>query len=187
MHSRIQHYRRRLPLLMTLAICVLASGLVPADKIGTAHAAQEGGYSAFFAIKGLVRSPAVYTLDQLRAMRPTSIAVHFEADESIDEATYTGVLLWDLIRAAGPQSADGGAAVNRLYVVATGSDGYQSVVALGEIMPSLRGDPVIVAYARDGTPLGQDRGMAQLIIPGDKGWGRNIYWLTSLDVRDAAE
>jgi len=51
--------------------------------------------------------------------------------------------------------------------VISGSDKSQVVLALGEIIPDFGGQQVVVAYERDGQPLGADQGVARLVVPGD--------------------
>ncbi|MNS96455.1 Oxidoreductase molybdopterin binding domain protein [compost metagenome] len=100
--------------------------------------------------------------------------------------TYTGVSLWDLINAAGIQTA---AAVKNdllgFYLVATGSDGYRAVISLAEISPDFGNQPDIVAYAMNGAPLTAN-GFARLVIPNDTKAGRYVSNLVALDVVSAA-
>jgi DMSO/TMAO reductase YedYZ molybdopterin-dependent catalytic subunit len=73
----------------------------------------------------------------------------------------------------------------RKFIVATGADGYAVVLAWGEIDPEFAAEPVLVAFERDGQPLGEGQGMARLVVPGDKRAGRHVNRLTHIELRDA--
>jgi hypothetical protein len=62
----------------------------------------------------------------------------------------------------------------RWYAVVTGTDGYQAVIAWGEIDPGFEGKPVLLAYEQDGQLLGPSDGMARLVVPGDQRGGRYV-------------
>jgi len=72
----------------------------------------------------------------------------------------------------------------RKYLVATGSDGYQVVVALSEIDPQFGNQPDVIAVAFNGGSLGQD-GLIRLVVPGDIFGGRYVSNLVSLEVLDS--
>jgi len=72
----------------------------------------------------------------------------------------------------------------RKYLVATGSDGYQVVVALSEIDPQLGNQPDLIAFAFNGGSLGQD-GLTRLVAPGDIFGGRYVSNLATLEVLDS--
>jgi DMSO/TMAO reductase YedYZ molybdopterin-dependent catalytic subunit len=94
----------------------------------------------------------------------------------------TGVYLRDILDAAEVNyNPDVKNDTLSMYIVATGSDGYQAIIAYGEIDPSFAGQPVLVAYEQDGQPLTALR----LVVPGDKHGGRYVSNLVSLEVRPA--
>lgn len=66
----------------------------------------------------------------------------------------------------------------------TGSDGYQAILAWGEIDPGWEGKDVLVAYMEDGQPLNSD-GMACLVVPGDLSGGRYVSNVTSITLSRA--
>ena len=70
------------------------------------------------------------------------------------------------------------------YVQVTGSDGYQAILAWGEIDPSWEGKDVLVASMEDGQPLGSD-GMARLVVPGDLSGGRYVSNITAITLNRA--
>ena len=93
---------------------------------------------------------------------------------------------WNCWRRSGPPvGADlhGKALAN--YVVATGSDGYQSVLALGEVDPSFHPGEVIVADTMNGKALDEHSGPLKLVVTEDKRPARSVRNLVKLEVREA--
>ena len=66
----------------------------------------------------------------------------------------------------------------------TGADGYQVVFGWGDLDPDFGAAPILLAYTRDGQPMGDRQGMARLVVPGDKRGGRHVNRLTRIEVRD---
>jgi hypothetical protein len=60
------------------------------------------------------------------------------------------------------------------YVVATGSNGYKAVLALGEIDPSFHPGEVIVADSMEGKPLDAHSGPLKLVVTEDKRPARSV-------------
>lgn len=91
---------------------------------------------------------------------------------------YTGVLLWTLLNSSdlGINSTYSSRknAINTMYAMVTGSDGYRAMVALGEINPSFGNKQVLVAYQKNGADLPASEGAVRLIVPGDGKGGRKI-------------
>jgi len=136
-----------------------------------------GGVSTSFQLRGAVATPATFNLAALQALPVVT--------RTIGANTYTGVSLWDLINAAGIQTNS--AIKNDLlgfYLVATGTDGYRTVISLGEISPDFGNQPDIVAYAMNGTPL-TTNGFARLVVPNDTKAGRYVSNLIALEVLSA--
>ncbi|WP_420994746.1 molybdopterin-dependent oxidoreductase [Cupriavidus sp. 30B13] len=152
------------------------SGLLRLDvrASGSTAAASGGGPSARIAVSGAVRQPRSFDLAALKALPAVT--------RTVGANTYTGVSLWDLLNATGGLAT--GTAKNdvlAMYVVATGSDGYKALVALGEIAPGFGNQPDLIAYEMNGAPLGPN-GFARLVIPGDGKPGRHVSRLVSLEV-----
>lgn len=188
--------RMRVRLALLLGLLVVAgprfdlgalAAALPAPP--TRAAAQVGGYSPSFELVGEVERPRRFTLDDLQRLRATEYTNVWTDDPdggASTTATFRGVLLWDLIREAGVKNLTGHPEdAARKYVVLVGADGFQAIVSLGEIHPALSGQQVLIAYARDGALLDQRRGMAQVVVPGDKTSMRAVYWLARVEVRDA--
>lgn len=156
------------------------SGLVKLEvrSATSTIAGAGGGASTQFRLAGAIARPATFDLAALQALPAVSRAVGAN--------TYTGVSLWDLVKAAGISTDT--AVKNDLlgfYIVATGSDGYRTVVSLAEISPDFGNQPDIVAYAMNGAPLGNN-GFARLVIPNDGKAGRYVSNLIGLEVVSAA-
>jgi hypothetical protein len=110
------------------------------------------------------------------------------ADGTASVGSFTGVSLWSLLggTASGSTSdvvvGSGKNAILRDYVLATGANGQQSLVSLGEIDPAFGGTGIatpvpIVAYSNNGIALATP----ELVIAGGNG-GRSVMNLTSLSV-----
>jgi len=166
-------------MVFVLAARVVAPGIVRA-------AARAGGYAPSFELTGVIERPRTYTLEALRQYAPSTLDVVFGNGNAIERGSFVGVPLWALIREAGLKVQPGRKNdVLRKYIVVTGSDGYEAVVALAEILPDLGGQPVLVAYERDGKPLGPDQGMARLVVPRDKRGGRYVSNIVRIELREA--
>ena len=114
-----------------------------------------------------------WTVPKLAALPQTTVTVineHTKANE-----TYTGVPLMDLLTPLGVPATPHGKDM-RLYLVAVGSDGYETVYAVAEVNPSLHDATVIVADTENGKPLTAD-GPLKLIDTREKRparWVRNL-------------
>jgi DMSO/TMAO reductase YedYZ molybdopterin-dependent catalytic subunit len=71
------------------------------------------------------------------------------------------------------------------YVVATGSDGYQATLALGEIDPTFHPGEVLVADTMDGKPLDAHSGPLKLVVTEDKRPARSVRNLTAIELKSA--
>ncbi len=102
------------------------------------------------------------------------------------QVTYGGVPLMDLLAKLGVAHGKDlmGKALGQ-YVVATGSDGYVSVVALGEVDPEFHPGTVLVADAMDGKPLDGKAGPFRLVVTEDKRPARSVRNLVKIEVRTA--
>lgn len=99
--------------------------------------------------------------------------------------TYSGVPLMDLLAHLGvPHGADLKSKALADYIVATGSDGYKSVVALGEIDPAFHPGMVLVADTMDGKPLDK-AGPFRLVVTEDKRPARSVRNLVRIELKTA--
>ena len=137
--------------------------------------ASGGGPSTRLDVSGAVLRPATFDLAALQALPAT--------ERRIGKNVFRGVSLWDLLDTTAGLALDPKVKGDVLarYVVATGSDGYQAVFALGELDPAFGGQPNLVAYAMDGAALGS-KGFARLVVPNDVKAGRWVTNLVSVEV-----
>ena len=134
----------------------------------------------------LLRAPShtPWTLHvaDLKSMPHIAVTVHnphTNADEN-----YSGVRLADLLAKMGaPLGSELHGKALACYVVATGSDGYQAVLALGEVDPSFHPGEVLVADAMDGKPLDAHSGPFKLVVTEDKRPARAVRNLVSIDLK----
>jgi DMSO/TMAO reductase YedYZ molybdopterin-dependent catalytic subunit len=130
-------------------------------------------------VEGAVKTPLALTAEDLAQM-PRATA-QFERDG--ENATYEGVLLYDILRKAGvPFGKDMTGKPMASYILATARDGYQVVFAIPEIDPAFAGARVLIADKRDGGPLQPVQRPLQMIAPQDKLHARSVYSLTKIEV-----
>ena len=101
---------------------------------------------------------------------------------------YEGVLLADLLRAAGvtlgkelrgPRLA--------AYVLAEAADGYRVVYSIGEIDPDTGNAQILVANKKNGDPLPLSEGPYRFVVPQDKRAARWIRQVTRISVHQLPE
>ena len=126
----------------------------------------------------------VFTPQTLKEYPHTTVTI-FDHHTNANEA-YSGVPLVDLLAHLGVPH--GKALMGKAladYIVATGSDGYKSVVALGEIDPDFHPGVVLIADTLDGKPLGAKTGPFRLVVSEDKRPARSVRNLVSIEVEPA--
>ncbi len=135
-------------------------------------------------ISGTHHEPIDVSAADLKAMPRVTVTFH-NSHTNADE-TYTGVRLADVLAKIDAQlgSALRGEALAN-YVVATGSDGYKAVLALGEVDPSFHPGEVIVAETMDGKPLDEHSGPFKLVVTEDKRPARGVRNLVSVELKSA--
>lgn len=170
-----------------ILVALLAGGLIAVSPEMPAFAqpaaSTAGYYASWFWLGGDVQAPRSYTKASLGQLPSTKLDVYFNTGAGPVNASYTGVLLWDLLNISrvvvDPSIKND---ILRKEVVVTGSDGYQAVFGLGEIAPQFGGEQIIVAYAQDGVPFNASSGFAKLIVPGDKTGGRAVSMIVRVRV-----
>ena len=129
-------------------------------------------------LQGKVRQPQRLTFEDLKKMPAEHADVSYQTDRGPVIASFTGVLLWSLIGAAGGIDDNARNPELRHAIRITAKDGYVVVTSSGEIAPDFGARGVIVAYERDGKPLDEFR----IVMPGDKHGGRNVRDVVSINV-----
>jgi molybdate transport system substrate-binding protein len=138
-------------------------------------------------VDGQVSNALMLTADDLRsAFSSQSLDVTYRSGEETVSTSFTGVPLWQVISAAQPNlNADVPNDRISMFIVVTGSDGYQAVIAWGEIDPEFAGQPILVAYEENGAPIVDDRGPLRLVVPTDVRGGRYVSGVVNISLRDA--
>jgi hypothetical protein len=126
----------------------------------------------------------ILTAAEFKAVPHISVTIH-NSHTNADE-TYSGVRLADLLAKMGaPLGNDLRGKALADYVVATGSDGYKAVLALGEVDPAFHPGEVLVADAMDGKPLDAHAGPFKLVVSEDKRPARSVRNLVSIELKEA--
>jgi DMSO/TMAO reductase YedYZ molybdopterin-dependent catalytic subunit len=168
-----------------------ALGLLSASLLGhsslAADLAAPGGKvdrAERISIDGAVEHPRPLTLADLKDEPATTEAVSLKTGKGVLTGSYTGVLLWTLLQQAVIKLPPGTKNdAMRHTIVVTASDGYTTVLSVAEIDPEFGDEQAIIAYAKDGQPLTDERGFARLILPADKSAGRAISGVASITVQ----
>lgn len=71
-------------------------------------------------------------------------------------------------------------------VTVIGRDGYRTVLGLGEMMPDGANKGVYLALDEDGKPLTGDAAPLNLLVLGDKAFGRWVHGIARLHLTDTA-
>jgi hypothetical protein len=164
---------RRLSVIV-LCVAFSASRLAPQGAVSSAAASHSGpDVSPTFSKSELTlltystHKPVVLSAAEFKAVPHISVTIH-NTNTNADEE-YSGGRLSDLlIKIGAPLGSElrGKALAN--YIVATGSDGYGTVLALGEVDPSFHQGEVLVADTMNGKPLDAHSGPYKLVVTEDK-------------------
>ena len=140
-----------------------------------------------FTVDGQVFNPLTLTGADLQSNYTSqTVDVTYASGTDTVSTTFTGVSLWDVIGSAQPNyNADIKNDKVSMYLVITGSDGYQAVIALGDIDPDFGAQPILLAYEEKGQPITDKQGAVRLIVPGDKHGGRYVSGVVNISLRDA--
>jgi len=78
------------------------------------------------------------------------------------------------------ESMKGKRLANCLLVEA--ADGYRAVIALPEMDPAFTDKQIVLAFLRDGKPLGEKEGPYRVVIPDEKRMARWVRQVTALKI-----
>jgi hypothetical protein len=168
---------------------LVAALLLLAGLTGVPALAENSSSPAppFFLVAGQVKTPKWVDASTLKQLPHVNQNVTYFAAGKVENDTFTGALLWDLLQSAGivtdPNVKND---ILRKIIVVTGTDGYVSIFTAGEIDPGFGGNQILVAYADNGQPLGAE-GPAQIVAPGDKAGGRFVHNIASIIVLDGTK
>ncbi|MDR5782639.1 molybdopterin-dependent oxidoreductase [Caballeronia sp. LZ065] len=141
-------------------------------------------------VSGDVTTQTPFTLAQIQAQPATTQTVSFGSGTGQQTHVYTGASLWSMLNQIGITT---NAAVKNdvlaKYVIATGSDNYRALFAMGELSPDFgnRGNQVAYAETINGTSaaLSSTDGPLRVTAPGDVKGGRYVSNLVTLKVGTA--
>lgn len=165
--------RALLTVLTTLALATAAPGTFAE---GHRHATMQVGH--VLVIGKVVQKLNLATAD-LALLPQHTVTVTYKAGSGEQTHTFTGPTLLDVLNLAKPDfNPDIKNDKVRHYVTATASDGYQGLIAWGEIDLELEAKQILVAIIEDGVSL-EDVGPT-LVVPGDIRGSRYVSGITSL-------
>src|SRR3984885_901110 len=107
------------------------------------------------------------------------------SEHSSGPVNFEGVTLKSVLEKAGVafgESMKGKRLTNCLLVEA--ADGYRAVIALAELDPAFTDKQTLLAFLRDGKPLGEKEGPYRIVIPGEKRMARWVRQVTTLKIVD---
>ena len=141
---------------------------------------------AVIRIVGRVAAPVTLTLAELRRMDGIDIAdmpaICGSGEPRGRTGRLSGVLLTDIIGRAevlAPEHND----TKKMVIIAVADDGYKTVFSWQEIFNSPNGDGVIVALVKDGQPLYEGYGGADLFSTRDHLSGpRHVHRLATIEI-----
>jgi hypothetical protein len=100
-----------------------AAAIVTALLLVTPATAQDAAVS----LEGKVKQAKQFTVEALKKMPAEHAEVSFQSERGTTKASYTGVLLWSLIEAAGGIDDDPKGAALRHAIRITAKDGFSSL------------------------------------------------------------
>ncbi len=138
-------------------------------------------------VDGQVLNSITLTVDDLSSsFSAQTIDVTYLTGTETVSTSFTGVPLWQIISAAQPNlNADVRNDRISTFIVVTAADGYQAVIAWGEIDPEFGNQPILVAYEENGAPIANAQGPIRLVVPGDIRGGRYVSGVVNISLRDA--
>jgi hypothetical protein len=159
--------------------CAIALFLVVAALI-VSGIAEAGGKPferpvSSVVITGELEDRLFLTFEQFEALPLTlhTLTVTFQAGQAVEQHTFTGFLLIDVMNFLKPQfDPDVRNDRLRFYVSATGTDDYQAIVAWGEFDPGFENKQIMLAVTQDGNTLAAEG--VRLVVPNDIRGGRYV-------------
>lgn len=150
------------------------------------HGFVAGATPAGVAVGGDVKRPATLGADALRGFGAPAQAT-FKSSRDVDgrqqHSIVRGVALRAVLEQAGLAERDR-FDWRKTVVIAIARDNYRAVFSWPELFNTDGGGQVLLAYERDGVPLGTGEGPIALHAPGDIRTGpRHVKWLERIEVR----
>jgi DMSO/TMAO reductase YedYZ molybdopterin-dependent catalytic subunit len=172
-----------------LSIILMLTGLWCLYHLGTDPVlAQEKEVVASNTIEvvGMIKQPFTLKTEDLKQMESIELKDTVMVGSHagfMGMNDYRGVPLKSILDRAGL-----GEKVKGLVIVVSATDGFYVTLSWGEIYNTLCGDKIILAYEKDGKPLGASEGFVRLIIPYDSHVAdRAVKWVNRIEVKDAGK
>lgn len=166
-----------------IARCAFIAGALVAWTTAGGQARSASPASTTVEIVGPTGQHKTFGASDLAAMRSidTSVSSHNV------HGRYRGVPLGDLLRLVGLTKGDSlrGAALAQ-DVIVEASDKYRVVFAPAELDSGFTNKLVLLAYAKDGAPLGASEGPFRIIVPDEKRPARWVRGAVRILVRPCA-
>jgi hypothetical protein len=159
---------------MTRIFAALLAAVLLAPSVGEAGKPVQRPAGSLI-ITGDLAGRALLTFEEFSALPLTlqTVTASFMAGSAQETHSFTGFLLYDVMNYFRPHFDP--AVKNdklRFSVSATGTDGYQAIVAWGEFDPGFEAKPIMLAIAQDGQSLSQQG--IRLVVPDDIHGGRYV-------------
>jgi len=136
-------------------------------------------------LTGLLNTPAQLSLADVQKLPTETLEATFQSGQTTEKHTYKGVRLVVLMNQYGPKLNDQRKNDKlRKYVVISAKDGYEVVVAWGELDPEFGNAPILLAWEEDGKLLEDKNGPFRLVVPTDKRGGRYVSGVIKIEMRD---
>lgn len=132
-------------------------------------------------LTGAVKTPLVFDQKTLDTLAVTTIDVSYATSSGAAKGSYTGVLLWDVLRKAALVNEAGKNSLLRHTLLITSRDGYAVALALGELDPAYGNKKVLLAYKSSDSLASVDH--MRLLVPGDIHSGRAVRDVVSIEVK----
>ena len=172
-------FTRSISFFITSVCLIAAISLVAQQSASTPAASSPDGQLRMLAPH---HGPVTLTVTDLQAMPHVTVTIH-NTHTNADE-TYSGVRVADLLAKVGaPLGNDLRGKALAQYIVAAGSDGYQTVLALGELDPAFHPGEVLVVDTMDGKPLDTHSGPLKLVVTEDKHPARSVRNLVQIELK----
>jgi DMSO/TMAO reductase YedYZ molybdopterin-dependent catalytic subunit len=140
--------------------------------------AAAAGDPASVSIAGVQPQAVRLSIDEIRKLPAQKARVVIENKEVEYEGVPVSALLAKAGLTLGKEAFHGKQLVN--YVIAQARDGYRALFALAEVDPEVSDRPVLLCYARNGTPLPEQEGPFRLILPQEKSQARWMRQVTEI-------
>lgn len=167
----------------TMLFGIAATPVIALSQDSTPVAGTEAtSASDAIQVTGLVGSVTL-TVDELKALPNESVDVSFMSGQGEQQHSFTGTSLYGVLEHIGLPFPEGVKnPMLKTYLVVTAKDGYQVVIAGGEIDPAFGNVPMLLAWEQDGAALEGTDGPIRLVVPGDTKGGRYVSGVVSIEV-----